>query len=217
MFSRIALFGLPHEVDIVRKADGDDGAGGTIPGVETSVYASRKCRITTLDAEDEQQMFGEATGLKWKILLEYSPNLQRSDFIKVPFGTFPNQHAPLGTGDGWPWTLNITTPGGAKVLEWSVDNSRFQDSAEEYTLHWNGTAWEFNDTIAPLTHTFTGHLQEHTIFKLDWTSEVGAGYSVDSYTGTTRSYRVLFEKDQLDHEGGHHHTSAVMEYEDVDG
>jgi hypothetical protein len=92
--SGIPLVGLAHKLDIVRKADSDDGAGGIIPdGVETEIYAKRKSRITAMSDIDAQEVFGQVSGETWNILLEYSPNVQRQDFIRLASGV--TQDAPI--------------------------------------------------------------------------------------------------------------------------
>ena len=92
--SGIPLIGLAHKLDIVRKADSDDGAGGIIPGgAETEIYAKRLARITAMSDVDASQVFGQASGETWNILLEYSPDVQRQDYIRLASGV--TQDAPI--------------------------------------------------------------------------------------------------------------------------
>lgn len=89
--SRFPLLGMRHKVNVLRRADGDDGAGGLIPdaGAETRIYTARKCRITTMTDEDEQKLFGNASGQRWWIVMVYSPNIARSDFIALNAKSIP--------------------------------------------------------------------------------------------------------------------------------
>lgn len=92
--SGIPIIGLVHQVDIVRKADADDGAGGIIPnGAETTVYSKRDSRITAMSDVDAATMFGQASGETWKVLIEYSPDVQRQDFLRLAAGV--TQDAPI--------------------------------------------------------------------------------------------------------------------------
>ena len=92
--SGIPLIGLVHKVDIIRKEDADDGAGGIIPnGAESSVYAKRHARITAMSDVDAAQVFGQASGETWKVLIEYSPDVQRQDFLRLASGV--TQSAPI--------------------------------------------------------------------------------------------------------------------------
>jgi len=83
--SRIPLFGLPHRLDVVRRADVDDGAGGVIPdsSEETDIYIKRRARVASMTDEDEQKLFGNASGERWRVVMIYSPNVARSDFIRL--------------------------------------------------------------------------------------------------------------------------------------
>ena len=92
--SGIPMLGLVHKVDIVRKADSDDGAGGIIPnGAESAIYSKRLMRITAMSDIDAAQVFGQASGETWKVVAEYSPDIQRQDFLRLASGV--TQNAPI--------------------------------------------------------------------------------------------------------------------------
>jgi len=95
-YSRIPLRGLPHLFNVVRRADSDDGAGGVISGgTSTTIYADAKGRVTTLGGEDEQKIFGNFSGKRWSFTLEYSEDIEKSDFIEVSSNS---RTAPLAVG-----------------------------------------------------------------------------------------------------------------------
>jgi hypothetical protein len=92
--SGIPIIGLVHRVDIVRKEDADDGAGGIIPeGAESSIYSKRLARVTAMSDVESAQVFGQASGETWKVLVEYSPDIQRQDFLRLASGV--TQNAPI--------------------------------------------------------------------------------------------------------------------------
>ena len=92
--SRIPNWGLVHRVDVVRKADADDGAGGIVPGTATTIYSARKARITVMKDLDEQQLFGGMSGQHWRVIVIYSANIQREDFLNLSKGS---REAPIST------------------------------------------------------------------------------------------------------------------------
>ena len=82
--SQYPIFGLKHKINVIRKSDSDDGAGGVIPGGSSKyIYTKVAARITTMKGDDEQRMFGNASGQRWRLLIQHTPNIQRSDFIEV--------------------------------------------------------------------------------------------------------------------------------------
>lgn len=212
----MVLFGLAHSVDVVRRPETSDGSGGIVAGTAVAVYEDRQCRITILSPEDKEtsHLFGMASEEMYKVLFEPSTNIKKNDFVQVLFGTFPNVGSPLGLEEGFPPQVVISTPAGNKTLTWSATDSNYQDSLEDYIVSWTGSVWRFEDTIAVLTVDFTGYLEGHNIFYLDWSSVVGASYSVVSQGGDAQEYRVVWVKHQIDHNGIHNHTSVVMELED---
>lgn len=225
MNSRIPIFGLVNAADVIRKKETDDGFGGVALGAIKVIYSQRKCRITTMSDEDEYKGYGMATGLRWKVLMELSKNVQRSDFIRCPWGTFPNIEGAGGLEDGFPPQVVIDTPDGNKTLVWFADPisgvARYSDlnasnePNDAYIVFWNGTAWVFTDTGAYLTVPFTVE-QHHNLFNLDWADLVGAGYEVLSQTGVTKDYRIVYVKHQIDDFGKEHHTTIVMTSEEED-
>lgn len=80
--SPIPLFGLPHKADIFRHVDADDGFGG-IDSTETPVLELVRCRIASMTDKDEQEGFGNVTGRHWKVVMKYSPTIQRSDIFRM--------------------------------------------------------------------------------------------------------------------------------------
>ena len=98
--SSIPLIGLVHKVDIVRKSDADDGAGGIIPnGATSTIYTGRLSRISAMSDVDAANMFGQASGETWNVLLEHSANVQRQDFLRLDSGV--TQDAPIPSGQDY--------------------------------------------------------------------------------------------------------------------
>jgi len=213
--SPIPILGLAHRADVIRKADADDGAGGVIPGgSETTIYSSRKCRITNMDGEDQQKLFGNSSEHRWLVLFEFSPNIAKSDFVRVAWGTFPNLASGAGQGDQHPPQAVVSTPGGNQTLNWSEANGWYEDSTGDYTLEFAGGVWTFTDAVAVDSVDLPSYvIESHNPFLPDW-SALNANYSVVSTGGPNLEYRILWRKDQIDDQGRWHHTSVVMELED---
>ena len=83
ILSGYPLYGLVHRIDIIRRADTDDGSGGIIPGVSSSIYSALRARVTVMSGEDEQKVFGNASGNKWRVISKYAPNIHKSDFLSL--------------------------------------------------------------------------------------------------------------------------------------
>ena len=220
--SRIPIHGLNQKVSVIRKIEGDDGFGG-ISLSDSTVYTSRKCRITTMSDKDEREGYGEASGRHWNVVMELSRGLQRSDFVRVPWGIFPNIETAGGLTGKFPPKVVIGTPAGSKTLIWYHSDSKYSDAdanndpANNYTVHWTGSNWRFTDTPGSKTTNFsTDYEQHHNIFNLDWASLVGGSYSVTSQTGVSRDYRIVFIRHTNDDTGALHHTQLTVEFEDVD-
>jgi len=216
--SPIPILGLAHRADVIRKADADDGAGGVIPGgAETTIYSDRKCRITNMDGEDQQKLFGNSSEHRWLVMFEFSPNIGKSDFVRVPWGTFPNLQAPAGAGDQFPHSAVISTPAGDVTINWSVANGRYEDSTGDYYLEFSeGSGWAFFDNVEGQAFTLESYVAEtHNPFLPDWLAlPFVEDYSVVSTGGPVQDFRVTWRKDQIDDAGRWHHTSVVMELED---
>lgn len=86
--SAIPLFGLPHTVSVISKADSEDAARNiTASGAETSIYSNLVCRISTLGGNyATPASYGLPSGEYWRVVAEYSPNIVRNHFIRVPSG-----------------------------------------------------------------------------------------------------------------------------------
>ena len=217
--SSIPLFGLPHKCNVVRRKFADDGAGGVSDdATPVTLYTNRKCRISALDPDDEElKGMGFDAQRHRKVVMVYSPKIIRKDeFVKVPWDVPPNVAPPEGLADGFAPSYVIVTPAGSKTLVWSVANDRYQDSADEYRVEWTGAVWRFSDTIAPLTHDFTGFTETQNIFKRPWDTEVGASYGVTRATADAMDFRIVWHTHQIDETGGVHHTSLIVELEDDD-
>jgi len=221
--SRIPIREFNQNISVVRKIESDDGFGG-ITLTNSTVYSSRKCRITTMSDKDEREAFGSASGRYWNVALEVSRGVERTDFIVVPWGTYPNIETAGGLPGEFPPKVVIGTPAGAKTLIWYHADSKYSDAnanndpANIYTVHWAGSNWRFIDTVAGTTYNFsTDYEQHHNIFNLNWVTTVtGGAYSVTSQTGAIRDYRIVFFRHVKDDRGGLHHTSLIMELDQID-
>lgn len=212
---------MNQSVSVVRKTEGDDGYGG-ITLVSSTIYTGRKCRITTMSGEAERENYGQATGKHWNVIMELSKATQLSDYVSVAHGVYPNIETPAGLTGDLPLKVQINTPAGAKSLQWFFADSKYSDAdatndpANNYTVHWTGSVWRFTDSVAPLTVDFTGYEQTHNIFNLDWTTLVGASYSVTGQAGDAKEYKIVYLKHATDERGHEHHTKLVVEFEDTD-
>ena len=220
MRSRFPIFGLNQRVSVVRKVEGDDGFGG-ISTSSSTIYSSRKCRITVLSAEAERQSYGEATGKRWNVIMELSKAIELSDCISVPQGTYPNIQTPAGLDGDLPLKVQLTTPAGAKNLQWFFADQKYSDAdanndpANNYTVVWTGSVWRFTDSDASLVVDFTGYAQSNNIFNLNWASVVGASYAVTGQVGDAKEYRIIYLNHTTDERGHEHHTKLIVEFEDT--
>ena len=95
MASRIVLFGLVDSISTKRKSgETDDGYGGqTI--TYTSVLTDVKCRITMLQAgEDDLMPHGYDGEELWKVIMKPNSDVLRNDLVTV---TDPKFGGPAGT------------------------------------------------------------------------------------------------------------------------
>lgn len=204
------IYGLIHTVDIIRGSQVADSRGSGITLSEISVYTSRKCRISRYNkTKDTTLPEGLDSEKVWRCLLQYSPNVLNSDFVKVPWGTGPNVAGPLGSGDGWPTSFVISTPAGNKTLTWDSTLSKYKDSTGVYTLTFT-TLWTFADSSESYSYPFTGYSINNKIYLLDW-ADLTTDYEVVSYSGTAQYYSIVNIRHQQDHIGNYHHTSFIME------
>ena len=92
--SRFPLFGLIHKINVKTITEGDDGFGG-ISITTAKRLSNLKCRITLLSAMDKQELFGEASGEMWKILVNGNPNILEQEIIEL---SGQSKAAPIVTG-----------------------------------------------------------------------------------------------------------------------
>ena len=223
MRSRIPTRGFNQVISIVRKLEGDDGFGGISLSTTVTVYVSRRCRITTMSDKDEREGYGEASGRHWEVALEYSSGIQRSDYIVVPWGTYPNDSTAAGLTGNFPPKAIINTPAGSKTLIWFAPDSKYSDAdasndpANNYTLFWTGSNWRFVDSVAGTTYNFsTDYEQHHNVLNLAWNTLISSSYSVTSQTGSSKEYRVVYFRHIKDDHDAYHHTALTMELGDID-
>ena len=95
ILSGYPLYGLVHRIDIIRRADTDDGSGGVIPGTPSAIYSSLPARVTVMSGEDEQKVFGNASGNKWRVISKYALNIHKSDFLSLSANSVA---APIDAG-----------------------------------------------------------------------------------------------------------------------
>lgn len=86
----MSLFGLRNKVDIVRYADGDDGAGGIGPGAEIPVSSGELVRISRLDRdEDIQAEYGLDSGEYWQVVSNLNLQILNGDFVVITSSSNP--------------------------------------------------------------------------------------------------------------------------------
>lgn len=225
MVSRIPLFGLKHKTDVIRRTAADDGAGGVDDtGTEIVLYTDRKCRITTLDPNDEQMRdFGFRARQHRKVILVYSPKIQRNDeFLRLKWGIPPNVGTFEGAPDNAAPVYLVTHPApGTETLTWDVALSRWQNSAATMRMEFTGGVWQFDDDINTLTVSqadLTSADQNpwpHHAWPWFGTVSAPATYSVVK-AASSIDYKVVWHKHQYDDFVRKHHTSVVIELEDAD-
>lgn len=206
MKSRISLFGLPHEVDVVRFQDLDDGAGGvTANGSKTIVYPSWPCRITTLSSEDKVVMdfLGPDTGNTFKVIGEPVKNILKNHFLEVPFGVLPNVNGVDELGEGFPLSFYA----GDILLTWDYENEQYSNDVEEPThiLKWED-AWIYTGPDLSNVWVIDNDCSPFDIWD-QWDDGPELRYSVELY-------RVVWVKMQIDEFGAFHHVSLYIELED---
>jgi hypothetical protein len=218
MGSRIGLFGLPHKVDVIRKAEADDGYGGISLGVVTTLYSDKRCRVSgILQTGEGQQGFGFDSAKVTQVLMEYAPKIIENDFIRVPWGTLPNTETPAALADGTPPIAVITTPGVSIptiTFTWNPSTGVWDDDVSaQASLTNNGGSWRFQNSEDSLDLTLGPVATSNPFAHSLWGSQTG--YSIDQIT-STKDYRITWFRHQIDDTGGDHHTSLLIELEDVD-
>ncbi len=221
MASRIPLIGLVHYVNVVRRRDADDGAGGVVPeGAETAVLTDWQCRVTTLalDSEDEATLAGQGNEKLYKIIGVPAPQIRDGDFIQVPWGTPPNMRVPTGLAAGWPLSFTVTGPfAGEKTLTWNDDTERYESTDVKYIFSWTGALWRFRDVDEDENYDFTGYEFTDPLMEAPWASILGdESWEITSLVGDDQEFRVLWCKHQIDDSGEHHHTALMIELEDAE-
>ena len=101
----IALFGLCHKASVIRKGEGYDCAGNIVLNSNVVICPCVCCRFSLMFDTDQMTLFGNFSNDRWKVTLEYTPDLQDSDFLVVAPGKYPN--------------INGTTPQYYRVL-WKI-------------------------------------------------------------------------------------------------
>lgn len=78
------LFGLVHKVTVFDTVSVDDGAGGLVVRKNSDIYTNRKCRVSMLSLDkDEAKSYGLDSGDYWQVVMQYSPLVDRSQFIRI--------------------------------------------------------------------------------------------------------------------------------------
>lgn len=217
MVSRITLFGLNNQVDVIRRIATDDGAGGiSSTASEVTVYSNKDCRITTIEPDDEMMKgYGYNAQQHRRAILPYLPQIQRdNDFLRVPFGVPPNLSTTLGIPDGASPVYTLTHPTGSVEMTWDSANTRWVDSGVTITLTFLTDTWTFNDTVNTQTDAliFAEDLNPWIHASFPWNSGTPDGYAI--VTNSPIDYRVIWHKHQFDDFGQPHHTSVVIELEE---
>jgi len=219
MRSRIPNLPFPHEVDVIRMVEGDDGDGGIgLSDAPTPVISGWNCRITIMSDEDEQEGFGNVTGRRWKVIGDWAPNIERSDFLRVPWGTFPNIEGAGGLSAGVPPRITLLRDGVPQTdLEWDYTAQEYVNGGDQ-SISWDGSNWVLTDTLNGDSFTWPDTIEEHHNF-LNYpeaaVSDGGATYELTG-TGDSQDYRVTYTKPQIDDLGDDHHTSLAIELEEAD-
>lgn len=219
MVSRVTLFGLHGQVDVIRRIATDDGAGGlSDTELEVTVYSEKLCRVTTIEPDDDMMKgFGFSSQQHRRAILPYLPQIQRdNDYLRIPFGMEPNLSTEFGIPDGAAPTYTLTYPSTTAELVWDGTDQWISGVSPSFQ-NTTGTTWVFTDTdnslvvnvdvpvgVNPWTHA-----------GLPWNNPSVSGYSI--VANSPIDYRVIWHKHQFDDFSQAHHTSVVIELEDSDG
>ena len=78
------LLGFVHRGNIIRKDDAYVSNYSMIPGgAETIIAQNKRCRVSKLSGEDEQRIFGNASGKKWHVVIDTVFNVAESDYFRL--------------------------------------------------------------------------------------------------------------------------------------
>jgi hypothetical protein len=173
----------------------------------------------TLDpTKDAQKGFGFSSGRNRSVLMEYSPKIQRNDFLRLPWGVPPNSVTPVGLSDGTPPSASIALPGStytSVTFTW-VESTSLWTSSEvgNVTLVADSGNWRFQNSEDSVDLTLGAAATTNPFAHYLWGETTG--YGIPDQTLSTKDYRVVWENSQYDDFGDFHHTSLVIELEDVD-
>jgi hypothetical protein len=201
----------------VRRSLVDDGAGGIEESTPIVLYASRKCRVSALNPDDiKLESQGFEPHRHKKVVMVYSPKVERMDVLQIPWGVPPNVIPPVELGDKFAPSYVIELPSTTQVtLTW--DGTKYVSNDGNFIVIWSSSVWTFQKLSSPtLSVTFPGFTISQNIFKRPWDVEVGAGYRVVRATAPLKDYRIVWTKHQIDTIGRYHHTSLLIELQKAD-
>jgi len=220
--SRIPIFGLPHKCDVIRRTAGDDGAGGiTDEGTPITLYAKRRCRVSSLDEDDDElKGMGFRSPKHRKVVMIYSPQIVRNgEFVMVPWGVPPNVGVGAGAPAGSAPIYTLTHTGGDVTMNWDLATTRWVDESGDFTMTWDGSNWVFDDQVNGHNQTFDDPATTRT--QNPWKNPAAFWVlGLNDYelaVGVADiPYRIVWHMHRIDDVGGTHHTSLVIELEDED-
>jgi len=220
--SKIPILGLVHKCDVVRHIFVDDGAGGVVDtGIPLTLYASRRCRISTLDPNDvELKGYGFDARRHRKVVMIYSPKIQGdSEFIKVPQNVPFNSDTPGTAPDGTGESYTLVHLLGTVTLTWDESLEGWANSGGTIIIAWDsGNArWKFTDILNSFTwNDDSGISRQQNVIRAAVAPWVDGEDYVLSLVEVERFYRIVWHSHQIDDVGAVHHTSIVIELEQED-
>jgi len=91
----IPNFGLRHLMDVYSLSESDDGFGG-IATSDTLVYSDLPCRISWMTNEDEQELFGDVSANRIRVLIGSDYTVVRSHILVLSKNSPP---APINLSE----------------------------------------------------------------------------------------------------------------------
>jgi len=137
-------------------------------------------------------------------------DIDRNDFVRIPWGSNPNFHLPVGAPSwGAPSICLRLTVGGPLILTWNFEKDYYEDVSTLYTLFFD-TSWKFQTPLILWDFNIT---ESQSPLCRVWPD----GYTFGGTKGPALDYRILRYDHNMDDFGDYHSTHIMAELEDDSG
>jgi len=145
----------------------------------------------------------------YKMTGEPVANLDKNDFVELPFGQFPNVVGVLGEGEYFP----LEFAAGAVDMFWDYDLGYYVDDSDTptNTFQYSSPSWDFAGTLGSNSFLLDRDCSPFAVWDR-WSGGPTLGT-----LGPIQTFRIIWVKPQIDVVGNHHHTMCFIELEDVHG